>query len=122
MDVISGERKLWLRLMLVLGIMWGFIPLITVLFIFRGANDSTFDVFATVFNSLTIVPACVLAFWHRRTACIWLTINGALLVSAFAQRVSELDKGAVVTLIGSVLIAICLDITELKHWPGAIDR
>lgn len=122
MDVRSGERQLWLRLLLALGIMWGFVPLITVMFVFRGAKDSTFDAFATVFNSLTILPACILAFWHRRTACVWLTINGAFLVGAFAPRVRELDKGAVVTLMGSVLIAICLDFTELKHWPSPLDR
>jgi len=125
MDASSGDRQLWLRLLLALGIMWGFIPLITVLFIFRGAEDTTFDILAAVLNSLTILPACVLAFWHRRLACIWLTVNAAILLAAFASfanRTHIYGKGGVVGLAGSVFLAICLDLAELKRWPGALDH
>jgi hypothetical protein len=118
-------RQLWLRLVLVLGILWGTIPLITVPFIFRGTNDSAFDVLAAVSNGPTILPACILAFWHRRLACIWLTINGALVVTAFisyARRAQQYHLGTIIGVAVSVLIAIGLDFMEMRLWPGALDR
>ena len=54
MDERSRLRQFWLRVLLAFGIFWGTIPLISVLFIFRGKNDSAFDVLAAVSNSLTV--------------------------------------------------------------------
>jgi hypothetical protein len=125
MDEQNRLRQFWLRVLLALGIFWGIIPLVTVLFIFRGKNDSTFDVLAAVFNSLTILPASVLAFWHRRTACIWLTVNGAILVTAFTSFVSRTHEYGLGTLFGigvPVLIAGFLDWMEIRRWPDALDR
>jgi hypothetical protein len=125
MDERSRLRQFWLRVLLVLGILWGTVPLITVPFVFRGANDSTFDVLAAVCNGLTILPACILAFWHRRMACIWLTVNGAMLalaVALSARRIHECDLGVIVGIAVPVFIAICLDFMEAQHWPGALDQ
>jgi hypothetical protein len=125
MDERSRLRQFWLRVLLALGLLWGTVPLITVPFVFRGANDSTFDVLVAVFNCLTILPACILAFWHRRMACIWLTFNGAMLATAVAlsvRRIHQYDLRAIVGIFVPVLIAICLDFTEAKHWPGALDQ
>jgi hypothetical protein len=125
MDEKSRLRQFWLRFLLAFGILWGTIPLITVPFVFQGTNDSTFDVLAAVCNGLTILPACILAFWHRRVACIWLTLNGAMLVSvltSFARRTHEHILQAVIGVAVPVLIAICLDFMEMRHWPGALDR
>jgi hypothetical protein len=118
-------RQFWLRILLAFGIFWGTMPLITVPFIFRGINDSTFDVLAAVCNSLTILPACVLAFWHRRVACIWLSVNGAIIVIALATSVRPFRDHAFGTLVGlavPVLIAMCLDFMEMRRWPDALDR
>ena len=125
MDEQNRLRQFWLRVLLAFGIFWGTIPLISVLFIFRGKNDSAFDVLAAVSNSLTIFPASVLAFWHRRTACIWLTINGAMLVTAFVSfvwRTHEYAFGAFVGVSAPVLIAGFLDYMEVRRWPDALDR
>ncbi|MEA2541318.1 MAG: hypothetical protein QOH35_2684 [Acidobacteriaceae bacterium] len=124
MDERSRLRQFWLRVLLSLGILWGTVPLITVPFVFRGANDSTFDVLAALCNGLTILPACILAFWHRRMACIWLTVNGAMLaiaVASSARRIHEYDLGAIIGIVVPVLIAICLGFLEARHWPGALD-
>ena len=125
MDEQSRLRQFWLRVLLAFGIFWGTIPLISVLFIFRGKNDSAFDVLAAVSNSLTIFPASILAFWHRRTACIWLTINGAMLVTAFVSFTWRTHDFAFATLVGvgaPVLIAGFLDYMEVRRWPDALDR
>ena len=124
MDQRSRLRQFWLRFLLALGILWVTIPLITVPFVFRGANDSTFDVLTAVCNGLTILPACVLAFWHRRMASIWLTVNGAMIMIAVlssARPIRAYDPGEIIGILVPVLIAICLDFIEARRWPGALD-
>ncbi|HEX3942410.1 MAG TPA: hypothetical protein VHX11_13070 [Acidobacteriaceae bacterium] len=62
---------------------------------------------------------------NRRAACIWLTINGAMIVSAFisfAQHTHEYDVSSTIGIVIPVLIAIYLDFMELKCWPPALDR
>lgn len=76
MDEKPGLQQFWHRSLLVMGILWGIIPLVTLPFIIRGTNDSSLDILAAISNGLTIFPASVLAFWHRRIACVWLSING----------------------------------------------
>jgi uncharacterized membrane protein len=105
--------------------MWGFIPLISLPFISRGARDSTLDIWAVVVNSLTIFPACVLAFWHRRLACVWLTINAGLVVTSmtfYVLRTHQYRVGSIVGTMVSVLLAVLLDLAEVRRWPGALDR
>jgi hypothetical protein len=121
----SRLRQFWLRVLLAFGMFWGTIPLISVLFIFRGKNDSAFDVLAAVSNSLTVFPASILAFWHRRTACIWLTINGAMLVTAFVSYMWRTHEYSFATFVGvgaPVLIAGFLGYMEVRRWPAALDR
>ena len=121
----SRLQQFWLRCLLAVGIIWGVIPLIALPFISRGAKDSTLDVWAVVVNSLTIFPASVLAFWHRRPACIWLTVNGALVVTSVTFYVLRTHQYRVGSIIGagvSALLAVLLDTTEVRRWPGALDR
>jgi hypothetical protein len=125
MEERSRLRQFWLRILLAFGIFWGIVPLITVLFITRGTNDSVLDVLAPIINSLTILPASILAFWHRRLACIWLSANAALLlpVAIFAMaRTHQYDLGTVIGVLVPVLIAVCLDFMEIGRWPAALER
>jgi hypothetical protein len=118
-------RQFWLRVLLALGMLWGTMPLITAPLVFRGANDTSFDVFAGVFNGLTILPACALAFWHRRVACIWLSVNAATVVIAMSSsmgRTREFPLGAMIGVAVSVFVALCLDYMELWRWPSALER
>jgi uncharacterized membrane protein len=105
--------------------MWGIIPLISLPFISRGARDSTLDIWAVVVNSLTIFPACVLAFWHRRPACVWLTINAGLVVTSmtfYVLRTHQYRVGSIIGTVVSLLLAVLLDMAEVRRWPGALDR
>src|SRR5579863_2826483 len=111
MDENARGRQFWLRVFLVIGMLWGFLPLIMAPFITKGRYDTTFDILASILNSLTILPACVLAFWHRRVSCVWLSINGALLAIAlvtFIRRTGQVDAMTTIEVAGSVLIALCL--------------
>jgi hypothetical protein len=115
-------QQFYLRILLGFGIFWGFVPLITVFFIFRGLNDSVFDVAVVVSNSLTILPASVLAFWHRRIACVWLSLNGAMVAIAYIPRFHTFTIGPTIGILFSVLFPLCLDYIEFRHWPNALTR
>lgn len=121
----AGLRQFWLRCLLVVGMIWGVIPLITLPFITRGNTDSTLDVWAVILNGLTICPASVLAFWHRRLACVWLTINAGVVVTSMALFISRNHDYRVGSIIGacvSALLAVFLDVAEARRWPGALNR
>lgn len=120
-----STRQFWLRVLLIAGILWGFLPFVMTPFITRGVNDTAYDIFGSVFNSLTILPACALAFWHRRVACVWLSLNAVVLgvaLATFIQRTHKLDPMMIAEVAGPVLFAICLDVVELKRWPPAVER
>jgi hypothetical protein len=109
---------------LAFGIFWGVIPFITVLFVFRGENDSILDVTAAVFDSLTILPACILAFWHRRLACVWLSLNAALIIAItipFLLRTRRHDLWTIICVLVPVLIAFWIDFMESNDWPDAVN-
>lgn len=124
-DVKARTRQFWLRTFLVIGILWGFLPFVMTPFITRGAHDTTYDIVASVLNSLTILPACALAFWHRRIACIWLTVNAVVLAGALADfilRTRKLDSTMIAEVAGPILFALFLDFVEARRWPAAVEK
>jgi len=124
-DDQARTRQFWLRTVLVVGILWGFLPLVMAPFITKGAHDTNYDIVASVLNSLTILPACALAFWHRRIACIWLSVNAVVLAGAlagFIQRTRKPDWTMIAEVAGPILFALCLDYAEARRWPAAVER
>ena len=120
----AGLQRFWLRCLLAAGVMWGIIPLITLPFITHGNIDSTLDVWAAVVNGLTVSPASVLAFWRRRPACIWLTINAGVVATSltlFVLRNHDYRVGSIIGSCLSVSLAVLLDVMEIRRWPGALD-
>jgi hypothetical protein len=125
LPVETTLRQFWLRCLLFAGLMWGILPLITLPFIFRGNADSALDVWAAVMNGLSISPACTLAFWHRRLACVWLSVNAAVLstsITLFTFRNHDFRVANVIGACVSVLLAVLLDVTEARQWPAALNR
>lgn len=121
----AQTRQFWLRTLLVIGILWGFLPFVMTPFITKGANDTYFDIFASVLNSLTILPACALAFWHRRVACIWLSANAVVLAVAlgtFLQRTHKFDSMMIAEVVGPIVFALFLDFAEARRWPAAVEK
>lgn len=128
-EVLTDERtrmrQFWLRTFLVVGILWGFLPFVTAPFITKGPNDTYYDIFASVLNSLTVLPACTLAFWRRRIACVWMSVNAVVLAVAletFIRRTGKFDTMMIVEVAGPVLFALCLDYVEARRWPAAVER
>ncbi|HEY5056442.1 MAG TPA: hypothetical protein VII58_09790 [Acidobacteriaceae bacterium] len=125
MDDRRRLRQFYLRFVLALGIFWGTMPLAMLPFIFRGSDDSMFNILSVVLNSLTILPASVLAFWHRRIACVWLTINATMVtcsLTSWTLRTHDYNVGAIIGGVGSVTLAVMVDWMELCRWPSALDR
>jgi hypothetical protein len=101
MDDKSSQQRFLLRVLLLEGLVWGVVPLITLPFITRGSQESSFDVWAVIVNGVTVTPASALAFWHRRIACIWLTINGVLVVIAVSPYVPGMQADHVGAKVGA---------------------
>jgi hypothetical protein len=121
----SRLRQFYLRFVLAIGVIWGTMPLIMTPFIVRGPSDTSFDILAAVLNSLTVLPASILGFWHRRVACAWLTANAILLVIALGSwtlKTHDYEIGAIIGCGGPVALALFLDMAEVRHWPPALDR
>ncbi len=116
-------RKFWLRVLLVLGMLWGGMSLVTLPMVFRHAQTPMLDVFAAVFNGATVLPACAMAFWRRRAACIWVSANAAFVLAAmvtWTRPTGAPDFEVMVCMAGSVIVASGLDWMELRRWPGAL--
>lgn len=99
-------------------------PFVLAPFITKGPNDTYFDIFASVFNSLTLLPACALAFWFRRVASIWLTINAVVIAVALAMfilRTGNFEVWMIVQVVGSVGFAVWLDVVEARRWPAPLN-
>ncbi len=101
----------------------GGMPFIMAPLILKGMSEGFPNLFAAVFNGLSVLPASALAFWHRRMACIWLSINAAILAIGWiglAHTGRQFDVGALLGPCGSIGLALCLDFIELRRWPGAL--
>jgi hypothetical protein len=120
----SGEKQFWLRVLLFAGLLWGTSVLIKIPFIIRDEHDSWFTVFVAVLNGLTILPATALAFWHRRIACIWLSLDVVLVIVAmilYRHQGAHIDPGEFIGLSITFALAVCLNWYELRRWPMALD-
>lgn len=118
-------RQYWLRVLLAIGLLWGTMPPITIAFVILGWSGPVFVLGAMIFNAFTVLPACALAFWHRRAACVWLTVNGILAAAALAitfEHPNLLSVPEMAALGGPVVVAALLDFMEIKGWPGAVNR
>ena len=118
-------RRFWLRTLLAIGILWGFMPFVLTPFITKGPADSYFDIAASILNSLTILPACALAFWHRRIACVWLSVNAVIIGAALARfihRTGKFETMMIVEVAGPILFALLLDVIEALRWPAALEK
>jgi hypothetical protein len=116
-------RQFWLRALLVVGLLWGGMPFLTLPLVLMGAIPAQFGLLVALVNGLTVAPACTLAFYHRRAACIWLSLNAVVCAMAIALSKPQTDDRyfvALISLAGSVVIALFLDFMEIRRWPAAL--
>lgn len=81
-------RRFWSRLVYFVGMLAGFLPLITapVSFLSISGASPAILVFAQVLNAVTVLPASALAYWKRRAASIWLVADAAIGIFAVIQH------------------------------------
>ena len=123
MDEKILMRRFNLRALLVAGMLLGGMPFIVAPLALRGIVGAYPTLFAAVFNGLSVLPASALAFWHRRTSCIWLSLNAVILVVAWAGSphiAGQFQLGGLLSMSGSIGLAVCLDYMELRRWPSAL--
>lgn len=125
MDQSLRLQQFYLRSLLVAGMLWGGMPFVTGPLVAQGTGQSHFAIVAALFSSFSILPACALAFWHRRIACVWLTANA---LAIFAVWLDSVRSGRLINItesigiLGSIALAAILDYMELRHWPGALQK
>lgn len=125
MDETARLRQFYLRFLLVVGMLWGGMPFLTAPLVNRGMGNSPLAVLTALFGSLSILPACALAFWRRRVACVWLTFASVVLIAGSIATVrsgERLGGWEMVGIAGCIVIALWLDFMELQRWPGALEK
>lgn len=105
--------------------LWGGMPFVTGPLVARGTIQSHFAITAALFSSFTILPACALAFWRRRLACVWLTANAIAILWVWGASLRSghlIHFTESVGILGAVALAATLDFMELRHWPRALEK
>ncbi len=116
-----------MRTVLTVGLIWGGFLLVQLLVfaITPGSQGTLLDTLAVVINCLTVGPASLLAFWHRRAACVWLVADGTFIAATttrFTLRAHTYDWPLILGVLLSIALAICLLVMEARRWPGALAR
>ena len=122
-DEKQQTRQFWLRALLVVGLLWGGMPFLMLPLVLMAVVPAPLGLGIALVNGLSLAPACTLAFWHRRAACIWLSANAVACLIAMAwskHQASDAYFVAMVSLTGSVLIALFLNFMEIRRWPAAL--
>jgi hypothetical protein len=127
MDEQSRLRQFNLRALLASGLLLGAFLLVQLL-VFAATRQSAgsfFDSLAFVANCLIVGPACLLAFWQRRAACVLLILN-AILTTASAisstLRTHRFEPGPSCSAAVAIVLAASLVTIEIRRWPGALAK
>lgn len=125
MDEKARLRQFYLRCLLLAGILWSGMPFLTAPLVNRGIAHPPLAVMASIFGCASLLLASVLGFWHRRVACVWLSLSALALLAAMAASArsgSPFRSYETIGVAGSIVIALCLDWMEFARWPGALDK
>lgn len=123
----SLNQQFNLRVLLVIGLLWGGALLVQLLvYLMTGAGQPpSLASRAFVVNCLTVGPACLLAFWFRRAACLWIALDAILAAAAAlhaAPGAPTYGPILIVSPIVPILLAAALIFIELRRWPPALTR
>lgn len=127
----AESQQFNLRVLLIIGILWGGALLVQLLLflmtygVVTGNKGTPLYMFAFLFNCVTVGPACVLAFWRRRMACVWMVLDAILAIASAllaTPREPSYGPAIVVSPIVPILLAIAFVFIEIRRWPGALER
>lgn len=127
MNEQSRMQQFYLRTVLAVGLLWGAFLLVQLLvFVLTpGSKGTALDSLSIVVNCLSVFPASVLGFWHRRAACVWLVANGIFIAATtirFTLQTQQYDWSLILGVLFSIVLAICLLVIEIRRWPAALAR
>lgn len=125
MDEQTRMQQFYLRTVLAVGLLWGAFLLVQLLvfLLTPGTRGSALDSASVVVNCLSVFPAFVLGFWHRRAACVWLVLNAIFITATttlFTVQTHRYDWGLILGVLFSIALALCLVVIEARRWPGAL--
>jgi hypothetical protein len=135
-QVISPEekedlRRFWGRVVFVLGMLVGMFPMAVppLAISSLGGHTARLEVLALIVFSVSVLPASILAFWHRREALAWLLLAGvaaaALVLTeqhALAARGIAPDYGSDYLFVLPLALGIFGIVTEWGGWPPLLER
>lgn len=124
-------RRFWGRVVFVLGMLAGMFPMAVppLALSILGQQTARLEVLALVAFSVSVLPASILAFWHRREATAWLLLAGvasAILVlteqHTLAARGIAADYGSDYLFLLPLVLGIFGIFEELMGWPPLLER
>lgn len=134
--VISEEekedlRRFWGRVVFAVGMLAGMFPMaVPPLAVSNlGEHTARLEVLALVAFLVSVLPASILAFWHRREATAWLLLAGvaamALVLTeqhVLAGRGTAPDYGSDYLFLIPLALGIFGIVTEWMGWPSPLLR
>ncbi len=124
-------RRFWGRVVFVVGMLAGMAPMAVPPLAVSSLGEQTamLEVLALIVFSISVLPASVLAFWHRREAAAWLLLAGvatAVLVlteqHVLALRGIAPDYGSDYLFVLPLGLGIFGMLTEWRGWPRLVER
>jgi hypothetical protein len=87
------------------------------------------EVLALIVFSISVLPASILAFWHRREASAWLLLAGVVALvlvlteqHALGARGIPPDYGSDYLFVIPLALGVFGVLTEAKGWPSLLER
>lgn len=123
----SLNQQFNLRVLLVIGMLWGGALLVQLLvYLMTGSGQPpSLASRAFIINCLTVGPACLVAFWFRRVACVWMLLDAILAAVATLHAppgAPTYGPVVIVSPIVPILLAAALVFIELRRWPAALAK
>jgi hypothetical protein len=125
-------RRFWGRVAFSIGMLAGLFPFAVppLAISALGQQTAKLEVIALVAFCVTVLPASITAFWHRRFASLWLLLIGLLAAAAILaeQHTLSITRGIAPDYASDYLFIVPLGLaifgifTEWKRWPALLDR
>jgi hypothetical protein len=124
-------RRFWGRVVFALGMGAGMFPLAVPPLAISSLGEQTakLEVVALTVFCVSVLPASVLAFWHRRGATVWLLLTGLLTATlvlaeqhALGARGTAPDYGSDYLFVFPLALGLFGIFSEWKGWPPLLPR
>ena len=124
-------RRFWGRVVFAIGLGAGMFPMAVPPLALSNLGEHTamLEMLALIVFSVSVLPASVLAFWHRRTASAWLLLAGVMTAALVLTEQHVLGAHGTAPDYGSdylFVIPLALGLfgifTEWKGWPPLLER